>query len=140
MVEYKWTQFSSVVPDQEYYAFAEIGERNSVFSFFKFGNRARVMQKQLAGAKGLVGYRAKMEFTGKRVLMVAVFDNKTSLMEFAHTGQHANCMKQTLPDLRDGMKMAEWSIQGSSIPPTIEDAMNRIEKEKKTTLPQPKLL
>ncbi len=128
MPEYKWTVMGKSSQDREYLAFAELGERKSVWSFFKFVMRARTMTKQMGEAKGMIGYRARLEFLGKKVLMVAVFEDEATLNSFAHTGQHANCMQQTKPDLKEGMKYARWNISGSNIPPTLEEAMTRIQK------------
>ena len=62
--------------------------------------------------------------------MVAVFENETALTEFAHAGQHAQCIEKTKPDLKGGMKYAKWSISGSDVPPKIDDAVNRIQNKK----------
>ena len=130
MVEQKWTQFGQVDSARQYLAFAENGERKSVLAFFKFMNRARKMQKQMASAKGFIGFRGKLGFLGKDVLMVAVFEDEATLNEFAHTGQHAACLAETKSDLKDGMKYAKWTITGSNVPPTLDDALNRIKNEK----------
>jgi hypothetical protein len=130
MPEYKWTQFMKVSPESEYVAFSEMGERKSLWSFFNIYMRGRAVQKQLNTAKGLVGYRARLEFLGKKVIMLAVFENESSLYEFAHTGQHAKCMQQTKPDLKEGMKPCTWSISGSNIPPTFDEAIKRIQNKK----------
>jgi hypothetical protein len=129
MPEIKWTPLSEVNPQSEYLAFAEMGERKSVWSFFSFLMRARKVQTQLNTAKGLIGYTARLGFSNREIVMAAVFENENALTEFAHTGQHANCMKITKSDLKGGMKYSKWSISGSAIPPKLEDAINRIKSK-----------
>jgi hypothetical protein len=62
--------------------------------------------------------------------MLGVFEDEKSLMEFAHTGQHAQCMARSKSDLKEGMKQAKWNISGSALPPKIEDAIGRIQNQK----------
>jgi hypothetical protein len=106
-----------------------MGERKSVWSFFRFFMRARAVQGQLKTAKGVIGYTARLEFSSKKLVMVAVFENENALTEFAHAGQHAKCMEVARPDLKGGMKYAKWSISGSDVPPKIDDAINRIQSK-----------
>jgi hypothetical protein len=129
MPEIKWTSLSEGNPKSEYLAFAEMGERKSVWSFFSFLMRARKVQAQLKTAKGLIGYTAKLGFANREIVMVAVFENQNALDEFAHTGQHANCMSITKDDLKGGMKYAKWNISGADLPPKLEDAINRIKNK-----------
>lgn len=128
MVKVKWTSFSEVDPKRDYLAFIEMGERNSAWSYFSFLMRARKLQKQLKTAKGLIGVCGRLEFLSKKVVMVAVFEDEKTLMEFAHAGQHALCMEQTKSKVR--MKYDRWSISGSDVPPKLDDAINRIQSKK----------
>jgi len=127
MPEYKWTQIEEVSLGSEYIAFTAMGERTSIWSFFSFLMGARAMQKQLAEAKGLIGYQARLEFLGKKVVMLAVFKDEASLNDFAHSGKHAHCMEKTKPALKAEMKYARWRIAGSDVPPKLEDAISRFE-------------
>ena len=126
MPEVKWTSFSEVSPKQDYLAFIEMGERKSVWSYFKFLLRARKVVQQLESAKGIIGLRGRLGFLNREVVMVAVFEDSNALTEFAHSGQHANCMEVTKKDIKGKMKTARWSISGSDIPPKLDDAISRI--------------
>jgi hypothetical protein len=128
MVEIKWTSILEVDPKRDYLAFAEMGERKSMWSFFSFIMRTRKVQGQLKAAKGVIGYTARLEFSSKKLVMVAVFENEKAFTEFAHAGQHAQCMEKTRPDLKGGgLKYAKWSISGADIPLKIDDAINKIQ-------------
>jgi len=121
----KWTTFSEIDPEREYLAFIEMGERKSVWSYFSFLMRARKVAKQLETTKGVIGIRGRLGFLNREVLMVAVFEDENSLIEFANSGQHANCMKITKQDIKGKMKTARWSISGSDLPPKLDDAISR---------------
>ena len=129
MVEMKWESFAEIDPKREYLAFAQMGERKSAWSYFSWLMRSRKVTEQLKTAKGLIDYTMRLEFFGKKVAMVAIFENENALTEFAHAGQHAKCMEVARPDLKGGMKYAKWSISGSDVPPKIDDAINRIQSK-----------
>ncbi len=128
MAEIKWTTLSEVKPDREYVAFAEMGERQSVWSFFGWIMRSRKISEQLKNSTGIIGFTARLEFFGKKAVMVAVFDDENSLTGFAHAGQHAQCMKAFKSDFAQGMKSAKWHVLGSEVPLKIDDAISRIGK------------
>ena len=120
----KWTQLLEANPKHEYIAFSEIAERKSSWPYFSWLMRARKIAKQLKTAKGVIGYTARLEFFNKKGVMVAVFENEQALVEFAHAGQHAQCIGQ----LRNTAKFqrAQWTVLGSGIPLNIDDAINRV--------------
>ena len=48
-------------------------------------------------------------------------------MEFAHAGQHAQCMKQFKAVTK--FQRAKWNISGSALPLKMDDAMTRIQSQ-----------
>jgi len=124
MPEVKWTTFSDINPEREYCAFANVGERKSVWTFFSAMMRARKMTQQLKTTKGVIGVTGRLGFLNRGIAIVGVFENEDVLNEFAHSGQHAKCMEETKAMLKV-MKTIKWSILGSSLPPTIDDAISR---------------
>ena len=91
--------------------------------------RARKVAQQLQTAKGVIGIRGRLGFLNRKVVMVAVFEDENSLFEFAHSGQHANCMEVTAKDIKGKMKTAKWGISGSELPPRLDDAISRAENK-----------
>jgi hypothetical protein len=128
MVEMKWKSLSEIDPKRDYLAFAEIGERNSVWSYFSILMRSQKVGKQLKTAKGLIEFTARLDFLSKKMGMVAVFEDEKTLMEFAHAGQHAQCMEQFKAVTK--FQRAKWSISGSDVPLKMDDAINRIQNKK----------
>jgi hypothetical protein len=129
MVEVEWTQFAEVDPKREYVAFSQIGELKSSLSLFSWGKRGKKVTEQLKTTKGFVGYAMRFGFWSKKGTIVGVFEDEASLMEFAHTGQHANCMEISKADIKGKMNCYKWSISGSEIPPKIDDVINRFQNQ-----------
>ena len=129
MVTVKWATFSEIDPKREYFAYAGYAERNGVWSYFPFLMRARKVQNQLNTTRGLIGFTARLGFLNKEVVQLAVFQDEVALKGFAHSGQHANCMKTTKSSLKF-LKQTAWNISGSDLPPKIDEAINRIQNRK----------
>ena len=128
MVEMKWTQLMEANPKREYVAFSEIAERKSAWPYFSWLMRARKIAKQLETAKGVIGYTARLEFLGKKGVMVAVFEDEKALAGFAHAGQHEQCMKQLKETAK--FQRAKWNISGSAVPLKIDDAINKVQNSR----------
>ena len=126
----KWELISEVDPKRDYLEFAEFGELKSRWAFFSWMRRGRKVASELKNAKGLIGFRGKVDFWSKKGIMVAVFEDEKTLMQFAHTGQHAQCMKKSKSDIKGEFKRGTWGISGSAIPPKIEDAINTVQHKK----------
>jgi hypothetical protein len=124
MPKVKWTTFTEVNPEREYFAFANVGERKSVWSYFSLLMGARKVAKQLEATKGAIGVTGRLGFLNKEVAIVGVFESEDVLNEFAHSGQHASCMEKTKSMVKV-MNTANWTVLGSNLPPTVEDAINR---------------
>lgn len=120
----KWTTFSEINPEREYFAFANVGERKSVWSYFSLLMGARKVAQQLKTTKGVIGLTGRLGFLNREVAIVGVFENEDVLNEFAHSGQHANCMEKTKSMVKV-MNTAKWSVLGANLPPTIDDAISR---------------
>jgi hypothetical protein len=124
MPNVKWTTFSEINPEREYFAFANVGERKSVWSYFSLLMGAQKVAKQLEATKGAIGITGRLGFLNKKLVVVGVFENEAALNEFAHSGQHASCMEKTKSKLKT-LKCVKWTVLGSKLPPRIEDAINR---------------
>ena len=127
MVVTTW-ESSKVDPKREYVVYAVCGERSSTWSYFSMLMPALNVAQELKTTKGAIAFAARMEFFSKKIARVAVFEDEKTLMEFAHSGQHAKCMEQFKAVLKT--QSAEWRITGSEIPLNIDDAINRIQNKK----------
>ena len=125
MVETKWESSANIDPKHEYIAYAAFGERNSAWSYFSVLMKALKVAKQLKTVKGAIAFTARLGFLSKEMGMIAVFEDEKALMEFAHAGQHAECIEQFKTVAK--WKRTRWSISGADIPLKIDDAINRIQ-------------
>jgi hypothetical protein len=128
MVETKWESSANIDPKHEYIAYAAFGERNSAWSYFGVMMKALKVAKQLKTVKGAIAFTARLGFLSKEMGMIAVFEDEKALMEFAHAGQHAECMEQFKTVAK--WKRTRWSISGSAHPLKWDDAMNRLQSQK----------
>jgi hypothetical protein len=94
--------------------------------------KAGKIEKQLKTTKGVVGFTAKLEFFNKKVAQLAVFEDESTLKEFAHSGQHDLCSKQIKPTMK-WMKNTTWSISGSEVPPKLEDTISKLQAKNDST-------
>ncbi len=129
LVEVKWQPLSEVNPEREYIAFSEMGSLKSRRHFFSWMMRGRKVSEQLKTTKGIVGYTVRLGFWKNEGVMLAVFEDEKTLMDFAHSGQHVQCMAKGKTEIGKWM-MDRWSIAGSAVPPTIPDAINRLQSKK----------
>jgi hypothetical protein len=68
-----------------------------------------------------------MEFFGKKGGVLSAWDNESALMEFAHSGHHAEAMKKFKP-LMKSYKIIKWEISGSDVPPKWEEALKKSQR------------
>jgi hypothetical protein len=128
MVDTTW-ESSKVDPEREYVVYAVYGERSSIGSYFSMLMPALTVTQELKTAKGAIAFAGRMEFFSKKFARVTVFEDEKTLMEFAHSGQHAKCMEQFKAVVKG--QSAEWRITGSDIPLKIDDAINKINGKNK---------
>jgi hypothetical protein len=124
MVTIAWTSLKEADPNTQYLVFAGLGERKSAWTYLSYLMRARKVEQQLRTTKGLLGYTARLTFAGREIVNVTVWDNEAALEEFAHHGQHVDCMANSKAGLKP-TTYVRWSIAGSQLPPTIEEAYLR---------------
>jgi hypothetical protein len=106
-----------------------MGELKSSWSLFTWGRRGRKVEEQMKTAKGFIGFTMELGFWSKKGVIAAVFEDEKALTEFAHTGQHAMCFKESKGDIKGEMEKARWSISGSALPLTLKNAVDKIQEQ-----------
>ena len=127
MVKIEWTPVKEIDPKHEYTAFSQIGELKNSFSLLSWGRRGKKVQEQLKTTKGFVGYTMEFGFWNKKGVIVGIFEDEPSLMAFAHSGQHANCMAVSKADVKGKMNCYRWKVMGSEVPPKIPDVLAKFQ-------------
>jgi quinol monooxygenase YgiN len=119
---WKWHRQAS--PDREYLV---------LLSFLPLRRFSRVpwfllhtlrIARQLAAARGLVGYSLNAEPLAKRFWTLSVWEDDAALRAFAGTPPHAQAMRVMAPHMRP-TAFVRWTLTGSALPPTWADALGR---------------
>jgi hypothetical protein len=126
MVEMAWKSFKEVEAEKSYFAYVALAMRKSVWSYFGLLMSSRKVANQLSETEGLVGFAARGEFLNKKVIQLAVFDDEAALKAFAHSGQHAECIRTT-KSLMESIKSVTWNVLGSEIPLKIDKEVKRVQ-------------
>lgn len=127
MVKIKWTPYGEVDPQREYTAFSQIGKLKSSLSLFGWSRRGKKVQEQLKTTKGFIGYIMDFGFWSKKGIIVGVFEDDKSLMDFAPSGQHVNCMQTSKADVKGKMNCYRWKIKGAEIPLKIDEVLAKFQ-------------
>jgi hypothetical protein len=112
-----WTQRQAVDPGRTYLAMASrlpLRHRRSIPSFLR---DAMAIRRQLAGARGMVGYALDAELTRTTFWTFSVWDDQASLDAFAASDPHRAITRRLQP--RMGQTRFEFfQILGSDLPMT----------------------
>jgi hypothetical protein len=83
----------------------------------------RIMN-QLPKTRGLVGYSLRAQLLAKRFWTLSVWEDESALTGFVHAQPHARTMDVMMSHM-DETKFVTWSVKGSEIPPSWDDALMR---------------
>jgi len=119
-----WRVFGSTVSDRQYVALLSFLplKHSSRIPWFLL-NTARIMN-QLSKTRGLVGYSLRAQFLAKRFWTLSVWEDQSALTGFVHAQPHAQTMDVMMPQMGE-TKFVTWSVKGSEIPLSWDDALKR---------------
>ena len=123
-----WKSFAKTNEDQEYHAIASFLPLRRLSKIFKFLKYTREIQTQLSESKGLIGYDLKAKFLNRHFWTLSVWENEDALNEFVRKIPHSQTMKDLRPHLGK-TNVVSWKIEGSAVPPTWEEAYNRLQED-----------
>lgn len=90
--------------------------------FFYYTRR---VQTQLKSARGLIGYSLLAHVLVKRFWTLSVWENDVALTDFIHKQPHRETMT-TLRRHMGGSEFVRWKIEGTAVPPSWHEAMERL--------------
>jgi hypothetical protein len=93
--------------------------------FLIFG---RQVEKQLADAKGLVGYSLQAEFSARRFWTLSVWRNEAALMDFVYALPH-NRVMESLANHTSETGFMRWQIGSDQLPPDWVKAKEKFSKK-----------
>jgi hypothetical protein len=92
--------------------------------FLAFAGHDRRITRQLAEARGLLGYSKRGRPWAKQFWTLSAWEDEVALAAFVHGGSHA----RAVVDLQSRMgqtRFVRWTLPGSALPPTWDDALRR---------------
>ncbi len=79
---------------------------------------------QLTKSRGLVGYSLRANLFKNSFWTLSVWQDQSALRDFAFKGFHREVMKLLRNDM-GSTKFIKWTLEGTAVPPSWEDAMRR---------------
>jgi quinol monooxygenase YgiN len=80
--------------------------------------------KQLASARGLLGYSVLARPLSKRFWTLSAWENEAALRAFVQHPPHVRLMRELTPHM-DETKFVRWTVRGSELPIRWDDAFSR---------------
>ena len=122
----RWKSFAAPsAPDREYLALLSYLPLKSYLKIPRFIKYTSQIERQLAEARGLVGYSLQAQLLSRRFWTLSVWEDEPALMEFVYRLPHSEVMKSLAADMGQ-TKFTQWKIQGSALPPRWDDAKKRM--------------
>jgi hypothetical protein len=128
MVEVSWISLTSVDPRREYLALVTYLPRKSYRSVFGFFRKTGAIRNQLKDSRGLVGYSLRAQLLGKKAWTLSVWEDEDALGEFVRKAPHVDTMKSMGPELGEERKFVRWTLLGSEVPPSWDQAFQQLQK------------
>lgn len=121
-----WTTRTEMQPGSEYLVMASYLPLKRITSTVRFFGGVTAIRKQLATADGLVAYTLRANPLTRKYWTLSVWQDETALRAFMRTPPHAGVMTSLRPFLGP-TKFITWTIPAASGPPTLTDALQRLE-------------
>ena len=84
-----------------------------------------VIRKQLAGAKGLIGYSLDARLTKKTFWTLSAWDGQNALDAFSHADPHRSRVNAIRPHMQP-TTFRFWTVRGADLPVSWDEARRRI--------------
>jgi len=122
-----WESLAEVTPNKEYIAVVTWGT-NWLDKFYTWLYYAENIRNRLRKSKGIMGYSFRSQSKPNQMWTLSVWEDAEPLMRFVRGSLHSKARVDLKPGAGGKFKWARWSIQGSSVPPSWEDAIGRVAK------------
>ncbi len=102
-------------------------------SLARFGRFVVAIQKQLSQAAGVIGYSLLARPLRRDFWTLSAWSDRASLYQFVRSNAHLSAMRE----LREHMgptRFIEWTLSGTALPPSWEDALKRFREEPASSL------
>ena len=125
MLPLAWKSLSSVDSNREYLALLSYLPLKSYLTIPKFLCFTFQTQRQLNGARGLIGYSLQAQLLRRRFWTLSVWQDESALMEFVKNRPHSEIMDALAPHMKI-THFTRWRVSGSELPLKWGEAKRRM--------------
>jgi hypothetical protein len=123
-----WKAFAPVDKSREYLALLSYLPLKSYLKIPLFFRFTMQIQRQLKESPGAIGYSMRAKLLSREFWTLSLWDDTRSLMSFVAKVPHGEIVK-ALSGHMGSTKFAQWRILGSGIPPSWDEATQRMSQE-----------
>lgn len=120
-----WRKFGSPVPNSDFVALLSYLPLKNYLRVFPFIVYTAQVMKQLAAAKGLVGYTLLARPFSKQFWTLSAWESEEALRAFVQYPPHVRIMTALAPHMGK-TEFLRWTVKGSELPLRWDDALRRI--------------
>jgi hypothetical protein len=124
MLSSPWIASAPAQRDREYFATAEMITLKSFLAIPDFLYGRGLLESQLKSATGLQGHSTHTDSAGMRFCIIMVWESEEAFNDFAGSGAYLGLIEVLESRIARGMS-ARWTVKGSNVPPTLNDASQR---------------
>lgn len=126
MVDTRWQSLSTPDRGREYLALLSYLPLRGLRKMLTLQRRSRQIGKQLAHTQGLVGYSFRAKLSSHRFWTLSIWEDEVALIAFVRQDPHRATMGLLQPYMGE-TAFTRWTIRGSEVPPSWDDALRRFE-------------
>ena len=124
MLANPWRNFRRTEPEVEYLVQLSYLPLVRYSSLPRFGRWLLAIQRQLGQTTGIIGYSLLAHPFQRDFWTLSTRLDKLSLYSFVRSAPHAEAMKALRAHMGQ-TRFIEWTLNGSAVPPSWGDALNR---------------
>jgi len=121
-----WRTFGAPDPNRDFAALLSYLPLKSYWRVFPFFFYTAQVMKQLASARGLLGYALLARPLSKRFWTLSAWKNGEALRAFVQHPPHLRIMTALAPHM-DKTKFIRWTVKGSQLPLQWDHALERFD-------------
>lgn len=119
-----WRTLHPPLPDREYVALLSYLPLKNHWRLPVFIVYTTQVMKQLASAKGIIGYTLLAHPLSKKAWTLSAWESNEALETFVNDPPHVRIMAALAPHL-DKTSFLRWTVKGSDLPLRRPDALSR---------------
>jgi len=119
-----WKSFKPAEPEQRYVcllSYLPLAKGRHVPRLLLYAMR---IMAQLRRSRGLLGYSLRAQLMANEFWTLSAWEDEASLRDFVRAQPHGRAMTAMVPYMGK-TRFTRWTITGSEVPPSWEDALRR---------------